>query len=185
MKPSLVVIGLGNPGKQYETTRHNAGFRAVEALAKEYGEGEWREVQKFTARTMEARVVTVPVLLVQPLTFMNRSGETVRKIVDFFKLDAAHQILIISDEIDLPAGDVRVRMNGGPGTHNGLRSIVTEIGEGFPRMRLGVGMPQNGQDLATWVLSATTPEEEAVFQETLRGLPERLKNFVLESPPQD
>lgn len=180
MKPHLVVVGLGNPGRQYAMTRHNLGFRAVDMLADRYGEGEWREVQKFQCRSREARIVTVPVLLVQPSTFMNRSGECVRKLVDFYKLNPAQQLLVMCDDIDLPLGEARLRMKGGPGTHNGMRSIVEAIGEGFPRLRLGVGMPAQKEDLATWVLNTTSPDEERVLQETLRGVPERLTNFVME-----
>jgi PTH1 family peptidyl-tRNA hydrolase len=113
---------------------------------------------------------------------MNRSGECIRKLVDFYKLDVSYQLLVISDDIDLPLGEVRLRMNGGPGTHNGLRSIVETIGEGFPRLRIGIGTPSAGEDLAAWVLSSLSPAEDKALTETLRGIPERLKTFVMESP---
>ncbi len=179
MKPHLVIIGLGNPGKQYAGTRHNAGFLAVEKLASDFGTGEWKENPRFLGRTCEARILAAAVLLVEPGTYMNRSGECVRKLVDFYKLDPSTQILVISDDIDLPLGDVRVRMKGGPGTHNGLRSIVASIGENFPRIRLGLGMPA-GEDLATWVVSNLSPDERKTLENSIAAVPDRVKAFVLE-----
>ena len=121
MKPSLVVIGLGNPGKQYENTRHNAGFLGIDVLSRAFGQGEWKDQQKFDGWTQEARIVTAPVLLVKPNTFMNLSGDSARKLVNFFKLNAAQQVLILCDEIDLPLGILRLRNKGSAGTHNGLK----------------------------------------------------------------
>ncbi len=180
MKPQIVIVGLGNPGAQYVRTRHNAGFQAIDVLTDEYGEGAWEEKQKFLAQVHEARIVTVPALLVKPLTFMNRSGECIRKIVDFYKLDPTHQLLVLSDDIDIGLGDIRFREQGGPGTHNGLRSIVEQIGEGFPRMRIGVGPSPRGDELATWVLSIPSPDDEKKLQETLKAIPEKVKNYVWE-----
>jgi PTH1 family peptidyl-tRNA hydrolase len=186
MKPHLVIIGLGNPGKQYERTRHNAGFLAADAIADAFGEGSWEEKQKFHCVQREARVLMAPVLLVKPLTYMNRSGETVRKLVDFYKLNPAHQILVLNDELDIPLGEIRLRMKGGPGTHNGLRSIVTEIGEEFPRLRIGIGGGQpKGEELATWVLSIPPPEEQKKLADVIATLPERVRSYVLEHPIED
>lgn len=180
MKPHLVIVGLGNPGKGHDRTRHNAGFDAVEALSKAYGEGEWVESQKFQCRMQEARIITVPVLLVQPSTYMNRSGESVRKLVEFYKLNPREQLLVISDDIDLPLGDTRLRMKGGPGTHNGMRSIVVVLGEEFPRLRIGIGPGPKGEDLAAWVLSVPPAEEQAALRAVIDALPETIKKFVME-----
>ncbi len=181
MKPHLVIIGLGNPGKEHDRTRHNAGFRAVDLLSEKYGEGDWTESQKFLCRMQEARIITVPVLLVQPTTYMNRSGECIRKLVEFYKLNPRQQILILCDDIDLPAGEVRLRMKGGPGTHNGLRSIVVVLGEEFPRLRIGIGGSQpKGEDLAAWVLSVPPQEEEKMIRSAIEGLPEKVREFVME-----
>ncbi len=179
MKPSLIIVGLGNPGNAYVATRHNAGFQAIDVLAKYFGEGEWQEKQKFVSSVCEARIVTVPILLVKPQTFMNRSGEAIRKLVDFYKVDPAHQILILSDDIDLPLGEVRLRMSGGPGTHNGLKSICATLGENFPRLRIGLGSAPEGEDLANWVLSVPRREEVATLQATYESIPEKVKSFVL------
>jgi PTH1 family peptidyl-tRNA hydrolase len=186
VKPALVIIGLGNPGAAYERTRHNAGFWGMDALSKAFGAGKWEEKQKFLCLQQEARIVMVPVLLVKPATFMNSSGECVQKIIDFWKLDASQQLLVLSDDIDLPLGELRLRMKGGPGTHNGLRSITLRIGEGYPRIRIGIGLgAKQGDDLATWVLSIPPPEEEKIIRTSLETLPERLKNFVLEQQKEE
>lgn len=181
MKPHLVIIGLGNPGKEHARTRHNLGFQAVDLLSKSYGEGPWTESQKFLCRMQEARIVTVPVLLVQPATYMNRSGECIRKLIEFYKLNPREQILVVCDDIDLPAGEVRLRMKGGPGTHNGLRSIVVVLGEEFPRLRIGVGGTHpKGEDLAAWVLSIPPAAEQTAIDASMESIPEKVKAFVME-----
>lgn len=180
MKPSLVMFGLGNPGKQYEHTRHNAGFQALDILSQTFGVGEWKDAQKFASLSQEARIVTVPVLLIKPQTYMNRSGEAVRKIVDFYKLNPAQQIIVLSDEIDIPLGTVRLRLSGGPGTHNGLKSVVEQVGENFPRLRIGVGPKPETGDLAAWILSRFSKEEASALEEVLKTVPDLAKNFVLE-----
>lgn len=160
MKPSFVIIGLGNPGKQYEKTRHNVGFMAVELLRGEMKGVDWTPRQKFLCEMSEAETENGVTAFVQPTTFMNRSGECIRKIVDFYKLDPSRDILVIVDDIDLPLGEHRLRMSGGPGTHNGLKSIVDSFGENFPRLRIGIGPKPEGVDLANWVLSKLTKSEE-------------------------
>lgn len=179
LKPSLVIVGLGNPGKSYEKTRHNIGFRAIDELSKEFGVEKWDERQKFSAFTQEARLITFPILLVKPTTYMNDSGVSVKKLIDFFKLDAKSQMLVICDDIDLPLGEVRLRMKGGPGTHNGLRSIVEQCGEDFARIRIGLGQGPKGEDLAAWVLSVPPKEETEALSTALQSLPELLRGFVL------
>jgi len=180
MKPSLVVIGLGNPGASYERTRHNAGFLAIDALSKECGQGEWKDVAKFQALTQEARIVTVPVLLVKPLTFMNLSGQSIRKIVDFYKLDASKQILVCCDEIDIPLGTYRLKHQGSPGTHNGLKSVAEQFGEAYPRLRIGVGPKPAGADLANWVLSTPSPADWKQLTGVIASLPQAVKEFVMD-----
>ncbi|PIQ76581.1 aminoacyl-tRNA hydrolase [Candidatus Peregrinibacteria bacterium CG10_big_fil_rev_8_21_14_0_10_49_24] len=180
MKPALVIVGLGNPGKQYEATRHNIGFHAIDVLSQHCGEGDWEEKQRFLASVQEARIVTVPVLLVKPSTFMNLSGNAIAKIVDFYKLDPAVQILVICDDIDLPLGEVRLRKKGGPGTHNGLKSVCEKYGEEFPRLRIGIGSQPPGADLSAWVLSIPSSKESVQLQEVLQTVPALVREFVLE-----
>ncbi len=170
MKPSFVIVGLGNPGKQYEHTRHNLGFMAVEAAAAESGGGEWKETPKFLCTSTNGMIDGEPVKFVKPTTFMNRSGECIRKLVDFYKLDPAKQLLVLVDEIDIPLGTHRLRMNGGPGTHNGLKSIVETLGENFPRFRIGFGPKPEQIDLAAWVLSGLTNEETKAVETTFKSV---------------
>jgi|TARA_Y100000310_G_scaffold230644_1_gene233108 PTH1 family peptidyl-tRNA hydrolase len=179
MKPALVIFGLGNAGAQYERTRHNAGFMAIDVLSSEFGQDDWQDKQKFDSFIQEARVGVAPVLLVKPKTFMNLSGDAVRKVVEFFKLDVSTQVLIISDDIDIPLGELRLRMSGGPGTHNGLKSIVDTYGEDFSRLRVGIGNPPTGQDLSNWVLSKMTKEESDALQKSFEDLPSMVEKFVI------
>ncbi|PIR53436.1 aminoacyl-tRNA hydrolase [Candidatus Peregrinibacteria bacterium CG10_big_fil_rev_8_21_14_0_10_49_10] len=182
MKPNLVIVGLGNPGTQYAETRHNVGFRAVDVLSEAFGVGEWEEKQKFLSVVQEARIVTVPVLLVKPQTYMNLSGNAVEKIVDFFKLDPAHQVMVLCDDIDIPLGELRLRTSGGPGTHNGLRSLQAKFGEAYPRLRIGLGAkPSPSTDVAGWVLSVPSAEEKAAIQTALGGIADLVREFVLET----
>ncbi|MDD5026454.1 MAG: aminoacyl-tRNA hydrolase [Candidatus Peribacteraceae bacterium] len=178
MRPAFVIVGLGNPGASYEQTRHNAGFRAADLLEKRFGEGKWRGHQKFLALSCEARIGAVEVLLLKPQTFMNRSGESVRKVMDFYKLTPAQQILVLCDDVDLPLGELRLRKMGGPGTHNGLKSIVEAIGEAFARIRIGLGTQPAGADLAAWVLSVPSKEEMQAVNVALEKIPEMVEGFV-------
>lgn len=179
MKPSLVIVGLGNPGKAYERTRHNAGFHALDRLAAEYGTGDWKQ-SKFAGETCEARIGIAPVLLLKPHTFMNLSGEAVRKVVDFYKLDPAQNLLVLCDDIDLPLATPRLRKSGSAGTHNGLKSIIEHIGEGFPRLRLGIGPKPEKVDLANWVVSAFSEEERKAMEGLYAVVPDIVKEFVVE-----
>ncbi|MCA9370737.1 MAG: aminoacyl-tRNA hydrolase [Candidatus Peregrinibacteria bacterium] len=178
MKPVLAIFGLGNHGKAYEGTRHNAGFMALEKLAKEFGEGDWQDKQKFDGDILEARIGIAPILLVKPKTYMNLSADCVRKVVDFYKLDPTTQIVILSDDIDIPLGELRFRASGGPGTHNGLKSLVDVYGEAFPRIRIGLGEPPKKTDLSSWVLSKMTTEERIALQESFEELPSMIREFI-------
>lgn len=185
MKPSLVVIGLGNPGRQYENTRHNAGFMGIDVLSGAFGQGEWKEQQKFDGWVQEARIVAAPVLLVKPTTFMNLSGDCARKIVNFFKLDPTQQVLVLCDEIDLPLGTLRLRNKGSAGTHNGLKSLVEQFGENFARLRIGIGPKPDQADLAAWVLSAFSDNERKMLEGSIATLPQVLSTFVMGQLPQE
>lgn len=180
MKPNLLIIGLGNIGKEYHNTRHNAGFLALDTLKATWAEGEWKQQPKWLAEVCEARLHTFPVLLVKPQTYMNRSGETVRKLVDFYKLDPTKQVLVLVDDIDLPLGDVRYRAKGSAGTHNGLKSIIAAVGTEFPRLRIGIGPKDANYDLSAWVLSAFSAAEMQTLQTVITDLPQIIKDIVFE-----
>ena len=152
-----VVVGLGNPGKQYDKTRHNVGFDVIDILAEEYG----ISVSKIKHKALigEGRVGSEKVLLVKPQTYMNLSGETLIDIYNYYKVDMEN-IIVIYDDIDLDVGKIRIRKKGSGGTHNGMRSIVKCLGAtDFPRVRVGVSRPMPGQDLADFVLSRFRKEE--------------------------
>ncbi len=170
MKPAFLIVGLGNPGKQYEQTRHNLGWLALDAIAKDVKAGKYADHQKFLCTAAEGEIDGTPVLLVKPTTFMNRSGECIRKLVDFYKLDPSKQLLVLCDDIDIPAGTHRFRMNGGPGTHNGLKSIVDTLGEAFPRYRIGLGPKSEQMDLAAWVLSRLSDDDLKAMQPSFKAV---------------
>ncbi len=159
MKPTALIVGLGNPGKSYAKTRHNLGWLALDVIADTLKAGDWKRSEKFDAELAEA---AAGIVLMKPHTFMNLSGESVHKAIDFYKLPP-ERVLALCDDIDLPLGEVRYRQNGGPGTHNGLRSLVEHVGEGFARVRLGLGKDTGPMDLAAWVLSVPSKEEQIVL----------------------
>ena len=164
MKPSFLIVGLGNPGKQYAKTRHNAGWMALDAFADAIDATDYEDNQKFLCASAEGELDGKSVLLVKPATFMNLSGHCIKKLVDFYKLNPANQLLILCDDIDIPRGTHRLRMTGGPGTHNGLKSIVEIFGENFPRCRIGLGPKPTEVDLAAWVLSGMSPTDKKIMQ---------------------
>ena len=157
-----LVVGLGNPGSQYEATRHNVGFRAVDALAKEAGIKIDRA--KFQALTAQATVGGVRVLLMKPQTYMNLSGVAVKQAADFYKVPP-ERVLVLFDDIDLDVGRLRIRRNGSAGGHNGIKSIISSLGsQEFPRIKIGVGAkPHPDYDLADWVLSRFTLAEQKLL----------------------
>ncbi|MBR6377479.1 MAG: aminoacyl-tRNA hydrolase [Oscillospiraceae bacterium] len=161
-----LIVGLGNPGREYERTRHNVGFRTAELLAREANVTIDRA--KFRGLTRGCELAGQKVLLLKPETFMNNSGEAVQLAAMFYKLPIDH-ILVISDDISLPVGKIRVRSEGSAGGHNGLKSIIAHLGsQDFPRIRVGVGAkPHPDYDLADWVLSSFTPEEEKLLAPAL------------------
>ena len=149
---SWLIVFLGNPGPKYECTRHNAGFMAGDALAKKLGVSINR--LRFKALTAAAEINGEKVLLMKPQTFMNLSGEAVGQAARFYEIPP-ERVLVVSDEISLPLGKLRVRPKGSAGGHNGLKSIITSLGsDAFPRIRIGVGAPPHPDyDMADWVLS--------------------------------
>ena len=163
-KEIYLIIGLGNPGEKYAHTRHNAGFEVMARLEEHYGV-KLKKKLLLQGATAEAADGEKKIVLCEPTTYMNRSGECVKRLKTRFQV-SDERMLIIYDDIDLPPGKVRVRKNGGPGTHNGMRSIAEKLGEtNFPRIRVGTGDRPAGQDLAAWVLGHYAPEEKTVMEE--------------------
>ena len=149
---SWLLVFLGNPGPKYECTRHNAGFMTADAMAKKLGVSINKS--RFKALTASAEINGEKVLLMKPQTFMNLSGEAVGEAARFYKVPSDH-VIVVSDEVSLPLGKLRVRMKGSAGGHNGLKSIIASLGsDNFPRVRIGVGAPPHPDyDMADWVLS--------------------------------
>jgi len=166
-KEKYLIVGLGNPGEKYAHTRHNAGFEVVDLLERKYGVKLRKKILQPWAEA-EWTDGAVKIVLCKPLTFMNNSGIAVKKVMDRYGIPP-EQVLVIYDDIDLPPGKVRVRKSGGPGTHNGMRSVTGETGtDAFPRVRVGTGDRPAGQDLVSWVLGrpgeAEKPRMEEAFQ---------------------
>ncbi|MBQ2677725.1 MAG: aminoacyl-tRNA hydrolase [Oscillospiraceae bacterium] len=159
-----IITGLGNPGRKYENTRHNLGFITVDRLAEEHGISVTKSKHK--ALIGEGRISGQKVLLVKPQTFMNLSGEAVRAVMDYYK-EPVENLLVIYDDADIPAGAVRIRKKGGAGTHNGMKSVVSCLGDdGFARIRIGIGT-QDDRDIVDHVLGGFTREEADVMREAV------------------
>ena len=156
----LLVVGLGNPGREYERTRHNAGWLVVDELARRQG-GSWRS--KFSGSLAEVRLGDAKVALLKPETYMNDSGRSVGAAARFFKVEPEH-VLVVHDDVDLEPGRLQARAGGGLAGHNGLRSLVGPLGsQDFLRLRIGVGRPGRGdrRSVADYVLSPFAPEDDA------------------------
>ena len=156
----LLVAGLGNPGREYERTRHNAGWLVLDELARRHG-GSWRS--KFSGSLAEIRLGDLRLALLKPETYMNDSGRSVGAAVRFFKVEP-EQVLVVHDDVDLEAGRLQARAGGGLAGHNGLRSLAQHLGsQDFLRLRIGIGRPGRGdpRPVADWVLSPFSPEEDA------------------------
>ncbi|MCC8022407.1 MAG: aminoacyl-tRNA hydrolase [Clostridiales bacterium] len=159
----FLIVGLGNPGREYETTRHNAGFLALDALAQR--EGFQIRQLKYRALLGEYRTDRYRCLVMKPQTFMNNSGEAVRECAAFYRIPA-ERILVIYDDISLDVGCMRIRRKGSDGGHNGVKSILYHLGsDTFPRIKIGVGKkPHPDYDLVDWVLSSFSREEQAALR---------------------
>jgi PTH1 family peptidyl-tRNA hydrolase len=156
----LLVAGLGNPGREYERTRHNAGWLVLDELARRHG-GSWRS--KFSGSLAEVRLGDLRLGLLKPETYMNESGRSVGAAVRFFKVEP-EQVLVVHDDVDLEAGRLQAKDGGGLAGHNGLRSLAQHLGsQDFLRLRIGVGRPGRGdpRPVADWVLAPFAPEDDA------------------------
>ena len=164
-KVMYIIVGLGNPGKKYEHTRHNMGFLALDLLADKYGIKVDR--LKFKALTGEGRIEGKKVLLVKPQTYMNLSGECIREVLDYYKVDEKDQLIVIYDDISLAPGKLRIRGKGSAGGHNGIKNIILHLGhDTFKRIKVGVGEKPKGYDLADYVLGHFSKEEEEVMKDS-------------------
>lgn len=176
-----LVVFLGNPGLKYTDTRHNAGFMTGDALAKSLGVSINRA--RFQALVGECTIGQERVLLMKPQTYMNLSGDAAIQAVNFYKIPPEH-VLVISDEISLPIGRLRVRTKGSAGGHNGLKSLIARLGtEDFPRIRLGVGAPPHPDyDMADWVLSSFRNQDAEDMAKAVSRAAEAVVCYITEGP---
>ena len=159
-----LIVGLGNPGKQYENTRHNVGFDAVDLLVDEYRVPSSGKQHK--AMYGKGVIAGQKVILAKPLTYMNLSGESVRALVDYYKIDPEEELIVIYDDISLEPGQLRIRPKGSAGGHNGIKNIIAHLGtQVFKRVKVGVGEKPKGYDLADYVLSRFQKDERVLMEE--------------------
>ena len=172
-----MIVGLGNPGKEYEHTRHNVGFDVMSVLAEKLDvkASSWKAEHR--AHTARAVIGTEKVLLVKPQTFMNLSGEAVRELNDYYKLGGARDVIVISDDVALPVGSLRIRVKGSAGGHNGLKNIIQHLGsEDFIRVRVGVGGPS--EDMVGHVLGHFGKEDAAVMKESCKKAADAIECII-------
>ena len=178
---SWLLVGLGNPGSKYESTRHNMGFLAVDGLARRKG-FRFNKL-RFRAWTAEWMVNGEKVLVMKPQTYMNLSGESVGEAARFYKIPADH-VVVISDDISLPVGKLRIRTGGSAGGHNGLKNIIQHLGtDQFPRVRVGVGeKPHPDYDMADWVLGKFQGEDKKAIDGAVKRAADAVECFLKEGP---
>ena len=164
----FVIVGLGNPEKKYFRTRHNIGFEVIDALSDKYNIGLTET--KFKAAYGKGRIGDKRVILVKPLTYMNLSGEAVAPICNYFKIDTKSELIVISDDVELDVGKLRVRPKGSAGGHNGLKNIISQLGhDQFSRVRVGVGKKPKEWDMVDWVLGHFEGDDAAVIKESVEN----------------
>jgi PTH1 family peptidyl-tRNA hydrolase len=173
---SFLLIGLGNPGREYANTRHNFGFMLIDRIAVRLNARGMKVQSK--AIVMDARYEERKLLLAKPQTYMNLSGQSVQGLVHFYKLPLAN-VVILSDDLDLPFGTIRIRPSGGPGGQRGLSSIIEKLGtKDIPRLRLGIGRPPGRMEAADYVLQNFSKDETQLLSETLDRAADATLTFV-------
>jgi PTH1 family peptidyl-tRNA hydrolase len=172
-----VIVGLGNPGPEYDATRHNVGWWAVDRLAYDWDFGPFERTRR--AVMTDGVVGDESVRLVKPTVYMNRSGQALRFLLELEEFDPSEDLLVVVDDAALDVGRVRFRPEGGPGGHNGLKSVSGALGSnGYPRLRIGVGTKPEGEDLSDWVLSPMPVEDEDAVIELLAELTRGVEVWV-------
>lgn len=178
-----LVVGLGNPGSEYANTRHNLGYRVIDAFARKRGSAEWRRERRLKGEmTALAGGDGETLHLLKPTTYMNESGVAVQKACSYYKIPP-EQVVVIYDEINLPAGELKLSLQGSAGGHNGLESVLSVLPPRFARLRIGIGnKPFPEMDLADYVLGKPTPEEETLISSSLDRFVDSLERLLREGP---
>lgn len=175
-----LIVGLGNPGEEYKNTRHNIGFECLNAIAKRHNLDFDKKQSK--ARVAEGRIGDQRIALAKPFTFMNLSGQAVVGLANWYKITTATNLLVIYDDMDLPFGTLRLREKGSPGSHNGMKSIIGQLGNQiFPRIRFGIGQGPAGRNAANYVLGRFTREEQEQLPPIIDRVTEATEMIVRES----
>lgn len=176
-----IIVGLGNPGKQYENTRHNIGFDVIEKLADQEQVAVLEK--KHRAIIGKGFVEGQKCILAKPQTFMNLSGESVRQLLDYYKVEETSELIVISDDVSLDVGQIRIRKKGSAGGHNGLKDIIAHLGhESFIRIKMGVGEKPAGYDLADYVLGHFTSQERKVMDEAASRAADAIRAILAKGP---
>lgn len=174
-----IIAGLGNPKKEYNNTRHNIGFDVIERIADQENIGILEKKHK--ALIGKGYIEGQKVILAKPQTFMNLSGESVRELVDYYKVDETSELIVISDDISLDVGQLRIRKKGSAGGHNGLKNIISHLGHDiFIRVKMGVGEKPKGYDLADYVLGHFDKKERAIMDEALERAADAVRLIIRE-----
>jgi PTH1 family peptidyl-tRNA hydrolase len=174
-----MIVGLGNPGRAYEQTRHNVGFEVLDRLAAR-GEARFRRSFRAKAQVARTQVAGEAALLAKPLSFMNRSGLAVAALMRYYRL-GPEQLIVVVDDADLPPGRIRVRAKGGAGNHNGLKSLLGALGsEAFARCRVGIGAKPEQMEMAAFVLSRPPAGERALLEEAMDRAVDAIETMVSE-----
>jgi PTH1 family peptidyl-tRNA hydrolase len=177
MEPKHLIVGLGNPGSEYEKTRHNAGFMLVERLVQEL-KINWTNERKFLARIAQANSFGKKLVLCEPQTFMNLSGEAVGSLVKYYQLPLSN-ILVVVDDADLSLGEIRLRPNGGSGGHHGLDSVTHHLGShDYARLRIGIGRKNDVREIAGYVLSKFDAGDRVVFEQVMDRAVDQIKCWL-------
>ena len=172
-----IIVGLGNPKKEYENTRHNIGFDVIDKLAEQEGIAVLEKKHK--AIIGKGYVAGQKCILAKPQTYMNLSGESVRELIDYYKADETEELIVISDDISLDVGQLRIRKKGSAGGHNGLKNIIAHLGhDQFQRVKMGVGEKPKGYDLADYVLGHFTKEERVVMDKAAERASDAIRMMI-------
>lgn len=176
LNTTVLVVGLGNPGKKYQNTRHNIGYESVEAFSVAHNFPKWVHKKDQKSFISAKSLGNVHVVLCKPLTYMNLSGEAVQMVAHFYKIPPS-SILVVHDELDIPFGQIRTRLGGSAAGHNGIKSLIQQLGEQFPRVRVGIGGSSIG-DSSAFVLSKFNKEEISHMQELTRETTSILTEYI-------
>ena len=174
-----IIVGLGNPTREYENTRHNIGFDTIDAIAEKYDIAVLEKKHK--ALIGKGFIDGQKVILAKPLTYMNLSGESVRELVDYYKIEETQELIVIFDDISLDVGQLRIRKKGSAGGHNGVKNIIKQLGhDTFMRIKMGVGEKPKGYDLADYVLGHFSEKERKIMDDSVEKAADAVKMMLFE-----